>query len=207
MPQRSFKSVHLYRDTDASYARRCMQMMKVDCQEVASAEEVDARGWLNAIWTSSMWLISASHDGCCIRDVMALHHARLQTLIAELAPIAQRAHMRDFSVTNGLGEEADIAPIRGAMGAHVAGNDLLGVDMVMSDIQARSRQYRVGAHVPCKQEALRQVRWLNGFSPALTCPYPIMRTRPTHTCVCTRTHARTHARTHTHTHTHTHTCV
>jgi hypothetical protein len=152
-----------------------MQMMNIDCQEVASAEEVDARGWLNILWMSSMWLISASNGCCSIRHIMTLHRSRLQALIAELAPIAKLAHMKDFDHVSGADEDALGLPVRDA---HVAGNDLLEVDKVMCDMEARSRQYLVGALVPCKQGALRQLQWLNGsHSPLSLCAHVCMRAR------------------------------
>jgi hypothetical protein len=213
-----------------------VQMMNIDCQEVASAEEVDARGWLNILWMSSMWLISSSNGissncmlsrpqcvisssnckglshpqtnttgGCSVRDIMNLHRTQLHALIAELAPIAQLAHMRDFDHLSGAGEDVLGLPVRDA---HVAGNDLLQVDTVMCDMEARSRQYLVGAIVPCKQGALRQLQWLNGsHSPLSLCAH-------THTRTRAHMHTHTHtvnaypfARAHTHAHTHTHTVM
>jgi len=67
----------------ARLVRDMLEIMKVDCEEVSSGEELDARAWVQLIWESSMWLLSATNDDCCIRDIITLHRPRLRALVGK----------------------------------------------------------------------------------------------------------------------------
>ena len=128
----------------ARLVRDMLEIMKVDCEEVSSGEELDARAWVQLIWESSMWLMSATNDDCCIRDIITLHRPRLRALVGELAPIAQRTHIEDSR------SHERTCPNRGAW------KELLEVDAVMADMDRRSRQvlsrlsFVLAAH-PCRR--------------------------------------------------------
>ena len=112
----------------ARLVRDMLEIMKVDCEEVSSTEELDARAWVQLIWESSMWLLSATNDDCCIRDIITLHRPRLRALVGELSSIARRTHIEDSR------SHERTCPNRGAW------KELLEVDAVMADMDRRSRQ-------------------------------------------------------------------
>ena len=131
----------------ARLVRDMLEIMKVDCEEVSSTEELDARAWVQLIWESSMWLLSATNDDCCIRDIITLHRPRLRALVGELSSIARRTHIEDSR------SHERTCPNRGAW------KEMLEIDAVMADMDRRSRQvlsrlsFVLAAH-PCRPVVL-----------------------------------------------------
>lgn len=120
-----------------------LEAVHLDCDQLSCAHELDARAWLNLLWRSCVWLLSATNADASIRLIMTQHLEQLRRLVAELAPIAHAAHVLH---TNG---------------ANAAASDMLLVEPVMADMHNRARQYHVGDHVPDKLAAIGDVRSLN----------------------------------------------
>ena len=128
--------------------RDLLHVVRVDCEEVSSTDELDARAWQKLVWDCCMWLLSAIHSGCTIRTIMTQHRVQLEVLVAELSTIAQHAHSG------------------GSRRAETPGNSLLDKGEIMDNLTQRAKQYHVGDYVPYSrlqaEAGARDLRWLNG---------------------------------------------